>query len=275
MKSSGARSSRASGAEPLVTVLALLASVAAAAAAEPPLRVCMETRDAPWAYVPGREWDVVDRARTPTLAARDRTRLVGLDVDVMAALTGRLKMSPQVVPTSWIKLESALTNRRCDVIVSSWTPTPDTPAAIVASAPYCEWGLLIAARADSQRIQSVSDLSGARVGHIPDPAVARALAEMGRGERFVRGTKTQLFRDLRAGVLDAVIYDSLFVRWLVSRDADFRVVGQPLNRLGYHVGVRRSDPALAERVREAVDALVASGEARAIQRKWEEPAGRP
>ncbi|HET7293696.1 MAG TPA: ABC transporter substrate-binding protein [Vicinamibacteria bacterium] len=253
----------------MAPLLALVASLLPAGGAGSSLRVCMETRDPPWAYVPGHEWDIVDRSKTPTLGARDRARLVGLDVDVMAALARRLEASARVVPTAWVGLERALGGGRCDLIISSWTPTPDTPTAIVASAPYCEWGLLVVARSDDRRIQAVSDLGGARVGHIPDPSVARALAEMGRGEEFVLGTKTQLFQDLRSGALDAVIYDSLYVRWLVARDAAFRVVGRPLNRLGYHVGVRRSDAALAARVRAAVDSLVASGEARAIQAKWE------
>ncbi len=252
----------------MALVLVLLGSLITAAE-QPRLRVCMETRDAPWAYVPGHEWDIVDREAAPVLTARERARLVGLDVDVMDALAGRLMMSAELVPTTWIKLEGALADGTCDAIISSWTPTPGTPATIVSSAPYCEWGLLIAARAGDKRIQSVGDLSGARVGHIPDPAVARALAEMGRGELFVLGTKTQLFRDLRRGALDAVIYDSLYVRWLVSRNTGYRVVGQPLNRLGYHVGVRGSDGDLAARVRKAVDSFVASGEARAIQQRWE------
>jgi ABC-type amino acid transport substrate-binding protein len=252
-----------------VTLLFALLAILAVTANAPALRVCMETRDPPWAYVPGHEWDLVDRNTTPTLTARERTRLVGLDVDVMNALAERLGMRPQVVPTSWVKLEGALGSGQCDAIISSWTPHADTPPAIVATAPYCEWGLLIAARSVDTRIRTVSDLRGARVGHIPDPAVARALAEMGRGERFVLGTKAQLFRDLSEGALDAVIYDSLYVRWLVSRDASFRIVGQPLNRLGYHVGVRHAEGALADRTREAVDALVASGAARSFQEKWE------
>jgi ABC-type amino acid transport substrate-binding protein len=250
---------------PLFALLAALASTADT----PALRVCMETRDPPWAYVPGHEWDVVDRKATPTLTARERVRLVGLDVDFMNALAERLGRRPQVVPTSWVKLESALGEGHCDAIISSWTPTADTPATIVATAPYCEWGLLIAARAADTRVRTLNDLRGARVGHIPDPAVARALAEMGRGESFVLGTKAQLFRDLRKGTLDAVLYDSLYVRWLVSRDGGFRIVGQPLNRLGYHVGVRHSERALVDRTREAVDALVASGAARSFQKKWE------
>jgi ABC-type amino acid transport substrate-binding protein len=257
----------------MAVVLALLVGAAAAANATP-LRVCMETRDAPWAFVRGHEWDVVDRDATPTLTPHDRSRLVGLDVDVLESLAGRLKLSTRVVPTAWTKLESALEAGACDAIVSSWTPTPATPSTIVASAPYCDWGLLIAARSDDARIQSVGDLSGARVGHIPDPSVAKALAEMGRGERYVLGTKTELFRQLQAGALDAVLYDSLYVRWLVNRKAGYRVVGQPLNRLGYHVGVRRSDGALAASLRDAVTALVASGEARAIQDRWEGPSAR-
>ena len=39
---------------------AMLAALAVTTQA-PALRVCMETRDPPWAYIPGHEWDVVDR----------------------------------------------------------------------------------------------------------------------------------------------------------------------------------------------------------------------
>jgi ABC-type amino acid transport substrate-binding protein len=47
------------------------------------------------------------------------------------------------------------------------------------------------------------------------------------------------------------------------------VVGEPLNKLGYHVGVRREDAALLARVQAAVKALVDSGEIEKIRKRWE------
>ncbi|MBI3415870.1 MAG: transporter substrate-binding domain-containing protein, partial [Verrucomicrobia bacterium] len=56
--------------------------------------------------------------------------LVGLDVDVLHALARRLNVRTQVVPTAWHSLEQGLVDRRYDVILSSWTPSPSTPASI-------------------------------------------------------------------------------------------------------------------------------------------------
>jgi len=48
-------------------------------------------------------------------------------------------------------------------------------------------------------------------------------------------------------------------------------VGEPLNRLGYHVGIRKADTALLGQVGAAVKDIVASGESERIRRKWEGP----
>ena len=77
-----------------------------------------------------------------------------------------------------------------------------------------------------------------------------------------------MFGDLAAKVVDAVVFDSPYVLWRVAIDGSLRVVGEPLNRLGYHVGVRTADVELLRQVQAAVDDLVSSGEARRIQEKW-------
>ncbi len=229
------------------------------------LRVGMETRQAPWCYVPGAE---PDTARPPSLTVAQARHLVGFDVDVVQALARRLGVRTRVVPTAWHALERGLVDGRFDVILSSWTPSPSTPVSIVASPPYYEWGLLVVVR-DGSPIRSLTDVPGARVGFYEDPAVAKALEAMGQGHFEVRDSQEELFRNLRSGALDAVIYDSLHVRWRVAHEPGLRIVGEPLNRLGYHVGMRRRDAALVERVNAAVKALVASEEMAAIKRKWE------
>jgi polar amino acid transport system substrate-binding protein len=85
----------------------------------------------------------------------------------------------------------------------------------------------------------------------------------------VYGPHLALFNDLGAGGLDAVVFDSVYVRWRVMRDGAFRVVGEPLNRLAYHVGVRREDAALLSRVNSAIRDLRASAEMAQIRRHWE------
>jgi polar amino acid transport system substrate-binding protein len=260
---------RAGGrAHPLVAAAVVSACLgrAASGAELPELRFGMETRLAPWCFVPE-----LPRRPTPALAPAELQRLSGLDIEVMRALAARLKRTPVVVPTVWYDLEKDLLADKFDAILSAWTPSPNTPATIVASPAYCDWGLVVAVRAADPTVKALADLGrlNLRVGHIADPAVKRSLYALGGGSFEVRNTVPELFADLMGGKLDAVVYDSLYVRWRAARQSDLRVVGEPLNRLGYHVGLRKADAGVLRDVEAAVKALRASGELAAIQARWE------
>ena len=249
-----------------VAALALCAVPLAAAADLPELRVGMETRLPPWSFVPD-----LPRRPTPAMSPAELQKLAGLDVDVMKAIAAQLKRTPVVVPTVWYELEKDLLANKFDAILSAWTPSPATPATIAPSPAYCDWGLVVAVRAGDDRVKTVADLGQQklRVGHIDDPAVKRSLYALGGGRFEVRTTVPQLFSDLMDNKLDAVVYDSLYVRWRSSRQHDLRVVGEPLNRLGYYLGLRKADDALGREVGGAVRALRESGELARIQARWE------
>lgn len=237
------------------------------------LRVGLDPRSPPGAFVPEMNYSY-DEIRKPPLMGEEALRtLAGFDVDSMNALARRLGVSPRVVPTSWYSLERGLLDGRFDVIMGSWTPSDSTPKEIAASIPYYDWGLVVAVRAPDTRIRSLANLAGLRIGHIPDPSVERALAEVdaGLGARsiLIRDSGSVLFDDLEAGTIDALLFDSPYVVWRVSRGGTFRIVGEPLNRLGYHVGLHREDTALMTRVNAAIESLRASGEMGRIQRRWE------
>jgi ABC-type amino acid transport substrate-binding protein len=130
---------------------------------------------------------------------------------------------------------------------------------------------VVCVRADDTRVHAPDDLGKQqlKVGHVDDPAVKRSLYALGGGRFEVRTTVVELFRDLLASRLDAVVYDSLYVRWRAARQHDIRVVGEPLNRLGYHVGLRRADATLVHDVEAAIRGLGESGELDAIRGRWE------
>lgn len=252
----------------------LLATVARG---EPPptVRVGLDPRSAPWAFLPGYDYAQEDVRAPPKLTADQLSRLAGLDIDVLHALEGRMGVRLEIVQTPWLDLEAGLLASRYDLILNAWTPSARTPDAIVATEPYYEWGLVVAARSADASIRSVGDLGDKRIGHVSDPSVLPALRALGAGvgARLVvvdQGGE-ELFARLGRGELDAIVFDSAFVRWRVGGDGRFRVVGEPLNHLGYHVGVRASDKALFEKAQAAIKGFVSSAEAREVRRKWEGP----
>jgi polar amino acid transport system substrate-binding protein len=263
----------------LVIITLSLAAVFSASAQEGVLRVGLESGNPPWSYNPERlvpfdkdPGPVLASAPPPT-AAQLRA-LTGIDVEVAQALARRMGKTVQFVQAGWYDLESLLLAKKFDVILSAWTPSRKTPPTILASEPYYSWGLQLAVRADDSSIRSYADLAGLPVGHIKDPAIEQTLSSMSSADLKGYQAETQLFHDLRKGVLRAVVADSPYVRWRVANDKGFRLVGEPLNRLGYHVGVRVEDEELFAMVQSAVKAFVGSPEAAAIRRKWESPQAR-
>lgn len=251
-------------------ILLLLSALASAGAGEE-VRVGMETRTPPWSFIPDVDYSKEDFTLTPQPSPAQIRKLRGIDVDVAGALGRRLGATIRIVPFAWFDLEDGLLAGRFDLILNAWTPSPKTPRTIRASAPYYEWGLLLAVRAGDDAIHSFRDLRGRRLGHYRDPAVERSLRAFEQVELVARDAPERLFDELGARALDAVVFDSPYVRWRVGQDAAFKVVGEPLNKLGYHVGVRQSDEPLYRRVQVAVQELSASGELDQIRRRWESP----
>ncbi len=235
----------------------------------PPLRVGMDTRSPPWSFVPGQDYSKEDLGKDPLINPGQLRRVQGLDVDVAAALAQRLGMTLQIVPVAWDDLRNALLARRIDAIVNAYTPSRADPPEVVATEPYYHWGLLIAVRADDRSVRGFTDLAGRTIGHFRTKLLDRSLRALNPRELKVYDVQEALFDDLKAGRLDAAIYDSPYVRWRAANDPAFRTVGQPLNKLGYHVALRREDASLFARMQAAVQALVSSGDAERIREKWE------
>ena len=238
--------------------------------AEPPvLRVGMDTRSRPWAFVPGLDYTKEDWNQAPRLGPTQLDALDGVEIDIMQALARRMGVVAKVVPCAWVRIEQSLVEKRFDVILNAWVPNSRTPSSVVASSPYYEWGLLIVVKADNQAIREYRDLEGTRVGYFRDLAVERTVFNVGARELVPVDDSDLLFDDLAAGRIDAAIEDSTFVRWRVAHDARFRIVGDRLNKTGYRIGLRKEDAQLLEKVEAAIRDLVASGETDKIRARWE------
>jgi len=245
---------------------------ASRAGAETAFRVCMDTGLPPWSFVAARlprfEEDPAEAKRLPPPTAAEVKAAQGLDVDVAQALARRLGLGLQIVQTGWYDIEKALVGGSCDAIVNAWTPSRRTPATIVASDPYFAWGLQVAVRQDETRFATYTDLKGHAVGHIDDPALELTLRALAGARLQPFELNRELFHALQKGKLDAVAHDSTYIAWRIGRGEPFRTLGQPLNKLGYHVGLAKAGGEATARALAAVKELTASPEMEEIRKKW-------
>ena len=252
-----------------VTLVGALICALAGPTERATIRVGMDTRSRPWAYVPGLDYSREDFSKAPRISEAQLQLLEGVDIELLKALERRLGSRLRIVPAAWDTIEDGLLEGRYDLILNAWTPTPRMSAEIVASDPYYEWGLLVTVRADDASVASYRDLAGRSVGHFRHPTVDRSVVTLGAQRLVPFDDSDALFEALAARQIDAAIEDSTYVRWRVANDQRFRAVGEPLNRHGYHVALRRRDAGLLQRVQDAVGELIESGERDEIRRRWE------
>jgi ABC-type amino acid transport substrate-binding protein len=251
-----------------VAALSLGATLAMGAETEA-LRVGTFIGSPPWAFIPGSGPLGVEAPATPLATEAQVKRTVGLDLDVARALGRRMGRSVTIVAANWTTIEKELLEKRFDIVVSAWTPSRKTPEGVVASAPYFDWGLIMVVKADDAHYRSYADLAGAKVGHFNDPAVERTLRSLGAAELIPFPSEDLLFEGLKTGKVPVIVMDSPYVRWRLGRETGLRAVGEPLNKLGYHVGVRKADVDLLQKVEAAVREFVASPESAEIRKRWE------
>jgi len=98
-------------------LIVLIGAVVVAAWADPPiLRVGMDTRSRPWAFVPGLEYTTEDWLQAPKISPAQVELLQGSDIDVMKALAKRMNMVAKVVPVSWVHIEEALVAKQLEKV---------------------------------------------------------------------------------------------------------------------------------------------------------------
>jgi amino acid transporter len=235
------------------------------------IRVGMDTRSRPWAYVPGLDYSKEDWSKAPLVTPAQLKRIEGIEIDILKAIAERMEVSYEIVPSAWERIEDDLLEKKFDMILNAWVPSDRTPAAIAASSPYYESGLLVAVRADSRGIASFKDLAGRRVGHFRDRVIDRSVQGLAASTLVPMDDSDQLFDLLASGKVDAVVEDAVYVRWRVALDRKFRTVGDRLNKMAYRIALRREDGKLLAEVEAAIKDFVSSSENDAIRKKWESP----
>ena len=91
-------------------------------------------------------------------------KLVGFDIDLMSAICEKIGVQPEYIVVPFDGIISGLKNEKYDVVISSFTITPARGKEIDFSKPYYQAGQSIAVREDEEKINSIADLIGKKIG---------------------------------------------------------------------------------------------------------------
>jgi cystine transport system substrate-binding protein len=198
-------------------------------------------------------------------------KLVGFEVDLGDALTKRLGVKPEYMPTKWDGILAGLDAGRYDVIMNQVTITPERVKKYDFSQPYTISGQqLIVRKGEETKISKPTDLAGKAVG-------------VGLGtvyETWLRKNVPQAnvktydddptkYQDLRVGRTDAVVADRLVSGYLI-KNSDGQIVasGEPFAKESQGIAVRKGNADLVAALNKALDDMHRDGTFKQISEKW-------
>jgi polar amino acid transport system substrate-binding protein len=211
------------------------ARLEAASATLPPLPADIKAR--------GR-LNVAVKCDSPPFGSKVGGRYTGFDVEVAQRLAKlafgkRNRVALECVTTP--EREAALTSGRVDLVIATFSYTPDRDTRIDFSRPYYKaTGRLLVSR--SSRVKSLADLPGARVATTTGSIYDRWLEKCFPSTKRVTTDKlTGAVSRWRSGAADALMWDDASLVNIASKDRTAVILKDTFLPSPYGIGIQQGD----------------------------------
>jgi len=222
----------------------------------------------------GRSRDLIvgTSGESPPYATRRAGDLVGLEIDLAAALGKALDRQVRFVDLPWDELFDALAAGRVDIVMAGVTVTPEREVRFGFSDPYLRASIAaLVRREDAKRFAS-------RDAVCTSPIDVGVVGQT-TGERYVRErcpaiiarvyqTAGDAVLELRGRRIDAVVHDGPVLAWLLSQQPELEMIptGIANQRLAWML--RRDDRPMREAANAALATMRKDGSLERILQRW-------
>lgn len=195
-------------------------------------------------------------------------KLIGFDIDLMSAVCEELGVDCEFIVVPFDGIVSGLKNHKYDVVISAFTITPEREKMVGFSQPYYQAGQSIAVRIDEQKIKSIDDLVGKKVG-VQLGTTGEILAKKIDGAEIISYDNIgAAFIDMDNHRLDAVINDKPTSERVITVKGKAKIVGETLTSENYGMAVRKGEKRLLDAINKSLEKLHNIGKIQQINEKW-------
>lgn len=205
----------------------------------------------------------------------DNGEFVGFETEFATAVCEKLGVEPEFVEINWDSKVMELESKNIDCIWNGMTITPELEEALTISDPYIKNYQVVVIRADNaDTYTTTADLVGKTVEAEAGSAGETAISEDENLSQatYVSVTKqTDALLEVKTGAADAAVMDFVLANAMVGQGdyADLTVIPDlQLSVEEYGVGFRKDSDA-AEKVNEAMQALIEDGTLNTLAEKYD------
>ncbi|MGI6216264.1 MAG: substrate-binding periplasmic protein [Coriobacteriales bacterium] len=196
-------------------------------------------------------------------------QIVGLDVDVAAALADEMGVELQVVDTSGQNAVNLLTNGQIDVVMSMPT-TLSANSNVALVGEYVNNGPALYGKSDSSNsLSSLDDLNGVKVGAYSGSTAALNVVDYcGSSNLVAFSSLSDAFDALESGQVEYVASDSVAGGYLSMTYSDIVYVAALDDPTGVYMGVLSSNTELSNALTTSLQTISSNGVLQTIASKW-------
>ncbi|MEU9571363.1 ABC transporter substrate-binding protein [Streptomyces massasporeus] len=231
-----------------------------------------------------------DIAYAPVEFKDSSGKVVGIDPDLAAAMGKQLGVDFQFENGTFDTLITGLRSKRYDIAMSAMTDTKDRQEGIdsdtgkkvgegVDFVDYFTAGVSIyTKKGDDQGIKNWSDLCGKKIvlqrGTVSEDLAKAESKKCPAGKKIAIeafDNDQQAQTRLRAGGADAGSSDFPVAAYAVKTSGggkDFQLVGEQVEAAPYGIAVAKNQTELRDALKDALNAVIESGEYEKIMKKW-------
>ena len=208
----------------------------------------------------------------------DNGELTGFETEFATAVCEKLGVTPEFVEINWDSKIMELQAQTIDCIWNGMTITPELQEALTISDPYIKNYQVVVIRSDNADVYtSTADLVGktveAEAGSAGEAAIIGEGADesLKQAEYISAAKQTDTLLEVKTGAADAAVLDFVLAGAMVGQGAysDLMIIPDlQLSVEEYGVGFRKDSDA-AEKVNEAMQALIEDGTLNTLAEKYD------
>ena len=207
----------------------------------------------------------------PSASSTTSNQVVGFDVDIGNEIAKRLGVKGVNVSTAWDGIIAGLLAGKYDSIIGSMTITAEREKAVDFVGPYYRSGRGIFV-AEGSAIKSLDDLKDKTIGVTLGETHEKWARERGGWEIRTYKGLPELFLELKAGRVDAIVVDSIPVAVAIKDNGEkirkLEVDGIDDGNVNVGIAIRKNNPELKAAMQKALDDMMADGTYETIAMKW-------
>ncbi|WP_018248408.1 transporter substrate-binding domain-containing protein [Orenia marismortui] len=199
-------------------------------------------------------------------------KLTGYDVEVAREIANRIGYKIKFIPTKWSGMFGALEAKKFDIIVNQVAITPERQEKYDFSEPYVYSGAQLIVKSNNNKIRSLKDLKGKKVGVGLGSNYEQIIKEFDQNNKIEVKTYEVLLdtlNDLDIGRIDAALNDKLAAGINIKKTGlDLKVTGKVVKKVVNGITLRKGNKQLLNKINNALAEMKSDGTLKEISLKW-------